>query len=148
MGEYRYRSTILDLGTRWKWMISFTPRPLYSQGKSPLYPLDRRLGGSQSRYGRCRIKTNLLRKLGIETRAIQPVARRYTDWAITAPLELNIILVSSVTDSGWHIIQIIEESSLKALVYNIEHRMWNKSNAVVNRGTVFYSVLRINWVDF
>jgi hypothetical protein len=33
-------------------MVSFTPRPLYPQGKSPLYPLDRRLGGHQSRSGR------------------------------------------------------------------------------------------------
>jgi hypothetical protein len=30
-------------------VVSFTSRPLYSQGKSPWYPLDRRLGGSQSR---------------------------------------------------------------------------------------------------
>jgi hypothetical protein len=27
------------------------PRPLYSHGRSPLYPLDRRLGGPQSRSG-------------------------------------------------------------------------------------------------
>jgi hypothetical protein len=26
---------ILDLGTRWRSVVSFTPRPLYSQGKSP-----------------------------------------------------------------------------------------------------------------
>jgi hypothetical protein len=32
-------------------VVSFTPRPLYSQGKSPWYPLDRRLGGPQSRSG-------------------------------------------------------------------------------------------------
>jgi hypothetical protein len=30
-------------------MVSFTSRPLYSQGKSPSYPLDRRLGGPQAR---------------------------------------------------------------------------------------------------
>jgi hypothetical protein len=29
-------------------VVSFTPRPLYSRGKSPWYPLDRRLGGPQS----------------------------------------------------------------------------------------------------
>jgi hypothetical protein len=28
-------------------MVSFTPRPLYFQGNSPWYPLDRRLGGLQ-----------------------------------------------------------------------------------------------------
>jgi hypothetical protein len=33
-------------------VVSFTPRPLYSQGKSPWYPLDRRPGGPQSRSGR------------------------------------------------------------------------------------------------
>jgi hypothetical protein len=33
-------------------MVSFTPRPPYPQGKRPHYPLDRRLGGPQSRSGR------------------------------------------------------------------------------------------------
>jgi hypothetical protein len=33
-------------------VVSFTPRPLYPRGKGPLYPLDRRLGGPQSRSGR------------------------------------------------------------------------------------------------
>jgi len=28
-------------------VVSITPWPLYSQGKSPWYPLDRRLGGPQ-----------------------------------------------------------------------------------------------------
>jgi hypothetical protein len=42
---------ILDLGIRWTWVVSFTPRPFYPQGKSPEYPLDRRLGGPQSRSG-------------------------------------------------------------------------------------------------
>jgi hypothetical protein len=43
---------IRDLGTRWRWVVSFTPRPLYPQGNSPWYPLDRSLGGPQSRSGR------------------------------------------------------------------------------------------------
>jgi hypothetical protein len=33
-------------------VVSFTPRPLYPQEKSLWYPLDRRLGGPQSRSGR------------------------------------------------------------------------------------------------
>jgi len=32
---------VLILGSRWRWVISFTPRPLYSRGKSPRYPLGR-----------------------------------------------------------------------------------------------------------
>jgi hypothetical protein len=42
----------LDLGTSWRWVVvSFTLRPLYSRRKSPRYPLDRWLGGPQSRSG-------------------------------------------------------------------------------------------------
>jgi hypothetical protein len=37
----------LHLSTRWKWVVSFTPR-----WKSPRYVLDGRLGGPQSRSGR------------------------------------------------------------------------------------------------
>jgi hypothetical protein len=33
-------------------VVSFTTRPLYFQGKSPWYPLGRRLGGPESRSGR------------------------------------------------------------------------------------------------
>jgi hypothetical protein len=43
---------ILDLGTRWRWVVSITTRPLYPQGKSPSYPLCRRLRGPQSWPGR------------------------------------------------------------------------------------------------
>jgi hypothetical protein len=33
-------------------VVSFTPRPLYPQGKSPWYPLDRKLSGPQRHSGR------------------------------------------------------------------------------------------------
>jgi hypothetical protein len=57
---------ILDLGTRWRWVVSFTSRPLYPQGKSPWYPLDRRLGGPQSRSGRGGEEKNSQTPSGIE----------------------------------------------------------------------------------
>jgi hypothetical protein len=28
-GEWRYSSTIHDLGIRWRWMVSFKPRTIY-----------------------------------------------------------------------------------------------------------------------
>jgi len=40
------------LGTRWRWVVSFTPRPLYPQGQSPWHRLDRRLGCPKSQSGR------------------------------------------------------------------------------------------------
>jgi hypothetical protein len=52
LGSGRIAPRIIDLGTRLRWVVSFTIRPLYPQGKTPWYPLDRRLGGHQSRSGR------------------------------------------------------------------------------------------------
>jgi hypothetical protein len=43
---------IINLGTRCRRVVSFTPRPLYPLGKELRYSLDRRLGGTQSRSGR------------------------------------------------------------------------------------------------
>jgi hypothetical protein len=51
LGSVGIDSRILDFGNRWTWMVSFTPRPPNTQGKSPRQPLDRRLGGPQSRSG-------------------------------------------------------------------------------------------------
>jgi len=42
---------ILNLGTRWRCVVNFTPRPMYPRRK-PRYPRDRRLDGSQSQSGR------------------------------------------------------------------------------------------------
>jgi hypothetical protein len=51
-GEWRYSSTILDLGARWRWVVSFMPPATLPVGNSPWYPLYRRLGGPHSQY-RC-----------------------------------------------------------------------------------------------
>jgi hypothetical protein len=69
---------ILDLGTRWRRVVSFTPQPLYHQGKNPWYPLDMGLGGPQSRSGRCDEEKNSQSLPGLEPPIIQPVAQRYT----------------------------------------------------------------------
>jgi hypothetical protein len=41
----------LDLALIWKWVVGIMSRPLYPWGKSPQYPLDRRLGESQNWSG-------------------------------------------------------------------------------------------------
>jgi hypothetical protein len=76
--EWMYSSTHLDIGSRWRWMVSFTSRPLYPQGKTPWYLLNRRLGGSQSRSGRGGKEKNSQTLPGVEPPIIQPVAHRYT----------------------------------------------------------------------
>jgi hypothetical protein len=72
MGEWRYSSIILELRTRWKWVVSFTPRPLY-----PLYPVNRRLGEPQSRSGPYGVEKNILPLPRIEPRPTSPSPSLY-----------------------------------------------------------------------
>jgi hypothetical protein len=66
------------LGTRWRWVVSFMLRLLYPRGKSPLYPLDRRLGGPRRRSGRGCEEKNSQPLTWLENPTIQPIAQRYT----------------------------------------------------------------------
>jgi hypothetical protein len=80
---------ILDLGTRWMHVFSFTPRPLYLQGKNPWYPLDRRLGGPQSWSERGGEEKNSLPLLGLEPPIIQLVAQYHI--LLTTPCQTSYI---------------------------------------------------------
>jgi hypothetical protein len=74
----------------WKPVVSFT---LYPQGKSPWYPLDRRLGRPQSRSGRDS-KDKIpspRRESNPRIPIVQPVAQSYTDWAITAHVRNEVV---------------------------------------------------------
>jgi hypothetical protein len=51
-GSGRIAPRNLNLGTRWRGVVSFTPPLLYPQRKNRRYPLDKRLGGPQSQFGR------------------------------------------------------------------------------------------------
>jgi hypothetical protein len=59
-------------------MVSFMPQLLYPQGKSPWYPLDRRLGGPQSQSGHGGEEKNSQLLPGLETLIIQSVVQCYT----------------------------------------------------------------------
>jgi hypothetical protein len=64
-------------------VVSFTPLPLYPRGKSSRYPLDRRLGGPQSRSGQ-RGEEKVLDPTGTRTPALRSSGHHYTDYAIPA----------------------------------------------------------------
>jgi hypothetical protein len=67
--------------TSWRWVVSFTSRPLYHRRKSPRYPLDRMLGGPQSRSGRRGENFWPYRDSNSDPLVVQLVASRYTDYA-------------------------------------------------------------------
>jgi hypothetical protein len=72
MGKWSYSSIIIDLGTRWRWVVCFAPQLLYLRRKSPRYPLRRRLGGPQSWSGH--LGEKILAPAGNRNPAVQPVA--------------------------------------------------------------------------
>jgi hypothetical protein len=88
---------IFYLGTRWRWVVSFTPRPLSPQGKSPWCPLDRRLSGFQRRSGRGGEEKNSQPPLEIELYIVQPIAQRYAElsrlWEMRGELGIRIHLI-------------------------------------------------------
>jgi hypothetical protein len=97
---------ILDLGTRWGWVVSFMPWPLYHQGKSPWYPLDKRLGGPQSWSWHGGEEKNSQPLPGLEPPnhpAHQPIAQHYTielSWLLSSLCRIyNMLLVKLVF---WH----------------------------------------------
>jgi hypothetical protein len=83
----------LDLGTNWRWVVSFTLLPLYTWGKSPRYPQDRKLDEPLSRSGWRGENSWPYRDSNTN---VQPVASRYTDYAIPAPFFRMVLTVNSV----------------------------------------------------
>jgi hypothetical protein len=72
---------ILDLGTRWSWVVSFTPRPLCHQGQSPRRPLVTRLDGPQ-----CRLDAVAKRKIPsprLESNPRSPIFQPIAQWYTT-----------------------------------------------------------------
>jgi hypothetical protein len=69
-------------------MVSFTPRSLYPRGRRSWYPLDRSLGGPQTRSEQHGEETILdpYRESNSDPSVFQPVTNRYADCAIPSVL--------------------------------------------------------------
>jgi hypothetical protein len=106
MGEWRYSFTILELVSRWRWVVSFKPRPL-----TPREIISRKnwIGGwvgpdpVLTLWGR-----EILAPAGDETPGVQPVALHHTDWAIPTSLDLGmegltVGLFHVIYSTGWGI---------------------------------------------
>jgi hypothetical protein len=77
---------ILDLGTRWRWVVSFTPRPLYPRERAPgAHWIGGWVGPKAVLDAEVKRKIpSPRRESKPRTPNVQTVAQRYTDWAITA----------------------------------------------------------------
>jgi hypothetical protein len=87
---------VLNLEIRWIWVVSFTHLPLYPQGKSPRYPLDRRLSGPKASLNAMEIG-QVSAPSGIESR----IPRCPAQSLVTILTELYIELLTHVTRGSW-----------------------------------------------
>jgi hypothetical protein len=62
---------ILDLGVRWRWVVSFTPRPLYPQGNIPVFKVQG-LDETHNQSGRCGMERSFV-PTGTGTTAPRPL---------------------------------------------------------------------------
>jgi hypothetical protein len=74
MGECCIDSRFLDLGTSWRWVVSFTPRSPYPREYSHRYPLERRLSAPHCASGRHR-EVEILPPPRLEVRSLGRPAR-------------------------------------------------------------------------
>jgi hypothetical protein len=112
---------ILDLGTRWRWVVSFTPRPLYSQWKSPRYPLGRRLGGPSAVLDVVvkRQIPSLHRESNRRTAIVHPVAQRSTTELSRLSSYLQLIHLKNKSDEAND--YVIFSSSLSLRTSKFQH---------------------------
>ena len=89
IGERSYKSS------RWKWVVCFTLCPLFRLGKSPLYPLNKRLVGFQSRSRLFGERKRLYPLPGRISRFVSPYLSRCFKWISLPPLCYMVTFVVS-----------------------------------------------------
>jgi hypothetical protein len=95
--------------------VCFTLHPLYPRGKGPRYPLDRRLGGPQSRsalYGEGKILDRTGTRT-LDSSVVQPVAStqprlyvRTSELYLPRDRRLWTKLVPTFVDRGCHMVSV------------------------------------------
>jgi hypothetical protein len=94
MGEWSYSSTILILQTRWIYVVSFAPVPLYPRGNSSRHPLDGKLVRPQSRSGRRGEEKNVLSLPEIEPLYLGSPDRNLSLFRLRPFLQSPIIILT------------------------------------------------------
>jgi hypothetical protein len=76
----------LELGISWRWVVSFTPRPLYPRGKNPRVPIRYEAGWAPEPVWTIWRSENSCphRYSNSDPSVVHPVSSLYTDWAIPA----------------------------------------------------------------
>jgi hypothetical protein len=92
--------SFFDLGTRWRWVVSFTPRPLYHHGKAPDTHWIGGWVGPRSSLDTCR-REKFPSTAGIRT----PIIRSSSPQSVAIPTELSLLFslyVSILKMKNWN----------------------------------------------
>jgi hypothetical protein len=76
--KWRNSRNILDFGTRWRLVVSFTPRPLYFRGNSPLYSWDKKLGRLQNTVEKRKLIVSARNRTPVHLALITAICPPYT----------------------------------------------------------------------
>jgi hypothetical protein len=140
----------LDLGTSWRWVIGFTPRPLNPRGNSSWYTFDRRLVDPRASLDDVE-KRKFLNLPGLELRPLsrpacsQPLYRLWDaiPTPLSTPRSLNFISSFQVFQTTFLIKNVIlnfgrtekeNTASRNLLHYQFTcHIFWNLSLRTLNK---------------
>jgi len=85
-GTVRVAPRILNLGTRWKWVVRFTPRLLYPRVKDFLLPIGSEPSWApEPTWKRRRTKNSVTSHVGNRTPVVQTVAYSRYYWDSLTP---------------------------------------------------------------
>jgi hypothetical protein len=110
MGKWYIDPRFLDLGTSWRWVVSFISLP------SHRYPLDRVLDGLQSRPGRYR-EVKILDPSRIRTPTPQSSSSYPVATPITLPRPITRLTLRTSGQSFWLLIQESEFDSQRYKIF-------------------------------
>jgi len=79
--------SFFNLGARWGQVFNPTPRPLHPRERDPL-PIVKEVGVPHGHFG---LAQKIPSPPGLDSRTVQPVASRYTDWALSPHATLYYI---------------------------------------------------------
>jgi hypothetical protein len=99
-------------------VVSFTPRTLYPLGKSPRYPLDRRLDGPQIRSGRVE-KRKFLTLPGLELRPLSRPARSQSLYRLRYPGSCTCTVEHNFASGMWTVASIISVRIMSGIAIKV-----------------------------
>jgi hypothetical protein len=117
-GEWRWTSTILELGTRSRWAVTFTPLPLYPWERAPFPPIPI---VQEARWGPEPVWSTeeSLAPARNQTLAVQPIA---CHWAIPAHKKFKI--------KTWFFYDTVMHLDTERSVWGISEITYNHSCAI------------------